>query len=115
MTPQQPQGKDWEERLQYEVMYDYLMHAEYRHAAIDPIKHMEEMREHWGKLRDFIHTLLAEKRSRIMRVVEGMPHINPDDINMYYTSDQKAEIRAYNQALDDIKALLEDKRNFRDV
>ena len=101
MTPQQPQGKDWEERLQYEVMYDYLMHAEYRHAAIDPIKHMEEMREHWGKLRDFIHTLLAEKRSRMWSAIEELPRVE-------LITDDK-ELGQFLEAvdIDDIKALLE--------
>ena len=98
MTPQQPQSKDWKEEF---GIHDCLFASDYE--ASEPVVPYERVE----KLVDHFATLLAEKRSRIMRVVEGMPHINPDDINMYYTSDQKAEIRAYNQALDDIKALLE--------
>ncbi len=54
-------GTEWTEALQVEVMDGYLHLAEMRHFAKDPVAHMEEMREHWQKLQDFISTLLSSR------------------------------------------------------
>ena len=52
---------EWSEALQVEVIEDYIHLAEMRHFAKDPVAHMEEMREHWQKLQDFITQLLTSR------------------------------------------------------
>lgn len=47
-------NEEWRERLQAEVMEDYIMHAEMRHMTSKPYAHMELMRKYYEKLLDFI-------------------------------------------------------------
>ena len=65
LPTEQPEA--WEEALQVEVMEDYLHLAEMRHFAKDPVKHMEEMREYFDKLKSFIKVLLASQRESDVR------------------------------------------------
>ena len=58
--------KDWEAALPFEVMEDYLRCAELKHLAKDPVAHMEEMRAHWEKLKQFITSLLKERDEDLM-------------------------------------------------
>ena len=46
--------EDIRERLQHEIMEDYIRCAEHRYQAKDPVAHMEEMRRHFDRLLDFI-------------------------------------------------------------
>lgn len=61
----------WEERLQFEIMEDYLTVAKMGHFAKDQKAHMEEMRQHYGKLVAFISLLLQEEREAINRKIEA--------------------------------------------
>lgn len=65
-------GTEWTEALQVEVMDGYLHLAEMRHFAKDPVAHMEEMREHWQKLQDFISTLLSSRDTYWKERVENV-------------------------------------------
>lgn len=64
--------RNWEEALQFEVMEDYLMHVELRHLAKDPVKHMEESRAHYEKLKTFITTLLSEQREEVREKIRSI-------------------------------------------
>jgi len=60
-TPKETQAV--EEELQ-NIMEDYLMLAEMKSFAKDPVKHMEEMRKHWNILKDFIEQTLKTVEAR---------------------------------------------------
>lgn len=58
------------ERLQHEIMEDYIRCAEHRYQVKDPVAHMEEMRGHFDKLVDFI----TQTHNNALRlVVESLP------------------------------------------
>lgn len=57
-----PHTGEWEAALQFEVMEDYLRHAELLYAAKDKKAAMEEMRQHFDKLINFIRTEIERAR-----------------------------------------------------
>jgi hypothetical protein len=56
--PDDSTQESWEEELKFEVMEDYLREAELTQFAKNTAEHMERMRHHWDKLRDFIRTAI---------------------------------------------------------
>ena len=80
-------ANEWREALQAEVMDDYLHLAEMRHFAKDPVAHMEEMREHWHKLQDFIQNLLDQHSAHLVERTQGLEKVlkeirNIEDLRM---------------------------------
>lgn len=61
--------ENWETRLQFEVMENYLLAAKLEYAARDKKAHMEEMRAHWDKLKDFIRAEIKSTREETIKEI----------------------------------------------
>lgn len=96
-------GTEWTEALQVEVMDGYLHLAEMRHFAKDPVAHMEEMREHWQKLQDFISTLLSSRDTYWKERVRDVKF----DIEALRGSPRDTDIE-YARAITDVHKILDD-------
>ena len=71
-------NEEWREELQSEIMEHYLFLAELKPHAKDKTAHMIEMREQWEKLNNFISTLLAEERNKVIEKLDAMAFENDD-------------------------------------
>lgn len=58
-----PTMRDWESDLQFNVMEDYLRDAEYGYVAENSAIHLELMRAHFKKLKDFIRNERAAAKA----------------------------------------------------
>lgn len=119
LTPQQPQSKDWEERFQELKAVNYFL---YLHGPVE-IKSTGEKfsgSDAETEIISFIHTLLAEERSRIVRLVDELSNCKPCKGRGTIDCDQCEEDshdcnacggtgRYYSLPIDDIKALLDTK------
>lgn len=71
-------NEEWREELQSEIMEHYLFLAELKPHAKDKTAHMIEMREQWEKLNNFISTILAEERNKVIEKLDAMAFENDD-------------------------------------
>ena len=100
---------DWEERLQIEVLEDYLRCAERLHRAKDQKKEMEKMREHYEKLKAFIKDLLLSQEHALKERIEKMFSETYGDWPV--TSDEfaKGYKNAFDKVLKSISPKVEEK------
>ena len=52
-----------------------------------------------------------QKRDEMLEVIKNIPCVNPDYTNAGYTTGQQMEIRAYNQAIEDVIQALTQTNN----
>ena len=71
-------NEEWREELQSEIMEHYLFLAELKPHEKDKTAHMIEMREQWEKLNNFISTILAEERNKVIEKLDAMAFENDD-------------------------------------
>ncbi len=97
-TEMLPQDKGWEERLQVEVMEDYLMTAKIGYLDVDQIKHLEEMRNHWEKLKAFIRQELHSQKEEILASLPEEKGISSDDHELY-----QHQLAGFNTCLKEVR------------
>lgn len=79
----------------WEDSFDKKFHVDPRAKSDWLIQALEEENE---AIKDFIRTLLAKERERILGLVEGMRIASID----YHTGDGRARLEGFNQALEDV-------------